>query len=617
MSTETTTTGGSGTLSTAVGRAARALLAGGRSSFVAGSVLALALIVFIPTVMPDNFWLYMFLLGAVQLIAVVGLNIVVGHAGLISLGTAAFMMIGAYTVAMTNVYWGWSFVLGAVAAVVLCVAVGVVTGLPALKLGPFAVAAVSLAYLSVASSLLLLWSDKTGGGDGLAVDSDLETQNLWYVVAVIAALVFLLGRNLIRSPLGRAMRLAKLSRPLAESLGVAPSRVKLMAFATAAGLAGLSGAFYPMIDWRVTPESFRISLSVLVLLMVIFGGEGAVIGPLLGALAMVLIPLYLDEIFAEGGQWSMLTYGVILVATVVVIPRGLAGLARSVLGALARLSPPVARASVEAPVLPPVPEPAGLEVRGVAKNIGGVQALREVDLAVTGGSVHGLIGPNGSGKTTLLNCISGLLRPDRGDISIAGVALAGAASRRVSYGLARTFQAPLLVAGETVLDNVTYGTDVHRTAWHTSYLGRWGSARREAAAAHEEALGWLGVVGIAHRADEAADALPAGPRRLLEIARALATHPRIILLDEPAAGLSGPEVDELVAVIRMMRDAGITVVLVEHDTQMVMAVCDELTVLDQGVVIATGTPEEVRTDPKVIAAYLGDDAEPTRDGSLA
>ncbi len=587
-------------------RTAGALLAGGRASFLVGVAVAVIAVIGVPILVPDRFWLYAFVMGAVHLVAVVGLNVLVGHAGLISLGTAAFAMVGAYTVALTDVRWGWPPVLGAIAAVLVCVVVGLVTGLPALKLGPFAVAAVSLSYLTVTASLVLLMSDLTGGGDGVALPPGMDVQTIWYIAAVVAALVFLVGRNVIRSPLGRGMRLAKLSPPLASALGVQSSRVKLAAFAFAAGTAGLMGAFYPLIDWRVSPEAFGISLSVSILLMVIFGGEGSISGPLWGALALTLIPLYLEEIFAEGGQLSMLVYGIILVATVLLIPRGLVGIAQSILERLA------SRSQVDEPgdrsdaVLPRVEDPAGLRVDHVAKSMGGVRALRDASLDAAPGAVHGLIGPNGSGKTTLLNCVSGLLSPDEGSISIGEEEVAGKAASRVRHGLARTFQAPQLIDHESLLANVQQGVDVHRRATHMEYALRLPRARRESASALAEARGWLDVVGLGDQADRLAQTLPAGPRRLLEIVRALATHPRVVLLDEPAAGLSGSEVRELANLISMMREAGITVVLVEHDTDLVMGICDEITVLDQGAVIATGTPDEVRENPAVIAAYLGE-----------
>lgn len=599
------------------GRTARALLAGGQASFFVGVAVAAVLIVGVPAMVPDRFWLYAFLLGAVQLIAVVGLNLLVGHAGLISLGTAAFAMVGAYTVALTGTRWDWHPAAGAVAAVIVCVVVGVVTGLPALKLGPFAVAAVSLAYLTVASSLVLLFADLTGGGDGVTLPPGPDIENLWWVIASLAAVVFLVGRNVIRSPLGRSMRLAKLSPPLAGSLGVRSSRVKLAAFAFAAGTAGLMGAFYPLIDWRVSPEAFGISLSVLVLLMVIFGGEGSVTGPLWGAFALTLIPLYLEEVFAEGGQLAMLSYGVILLTTVLLIPRGLVGLGRFVLERLAGTAAPAASDHSSDAVLPRVERPAALEVQGIAKSLGGVKALRDASLSAAPGSVHGLIGPNGSGKTTLLNCISGLLVPDEGTLTIGGSAVSGTAAGRVQHGLARTFQAPQLVDHESLLANVQQGVDVHRRVSHVEYALRLPRARREAQRAIAETRGWLDVVGLANQAERPAQALPTGPRRLLEIVRALATHPRVVLLDEPAAGLAGQEVEELASLISMMRQAGITVVLVEHDTDLVMSLCDEITVLDQGVVIATGTPEEIRTNPAVIAAYLGQPSDDLQAATLS
>jgi ABC-type branched-subunit amino acid transport system ATPase component len=244
-------------------------------------------------------------------------------------------------------------------------------------------------------------------------------------------------------------------------------------------------------------------------------------------------------------------------------------------------------------------------VRGLTKHIGGITALHDVDVEVRAGTVHGLIGPNGSGKTTFLNCVSGFYGTDAGEIRVSDEPVPSRPSARARGGLGRTFQQPLLLDQLSALDNVWVGVDRHRKVGWLGYVLRTPAARREAREARTEAQRWLEAVGLGADRDTPAGRLGPGKARLVEVARALATQPRVLLMDEPAAGLSDAEMEHLEAVIREVRSAGITVVLVDHHANLVLGLCDQITVLASGEVIASGTPEEVRHDAVVINTYLG------------
>jgi ABC-type branched-subunit amino acid transport system ATPase component/ABC-type branched-subunit amino acid transport system permease subunit len=581
---------------------------------------AAVFIAVLPHALPNDFRVYTAVLAGVYLIAAIGLNVVQGYAGVISLGTSAFATIGAYGAAIAHTRWGWSYPGGMALGVVVATALGIVTAMPALRLGTFAVAVVTLAYGGVTSSLILYWPSFTGGGEGVAAKaSTLSLTELWYIVAGLGVLCWVAQRNLVVSPLGRGWEVGRLSPILAQSLGVAVARTKVVAFAMAAALAGLAGSLWPVLNGRTDTDTFGLDYSVLVLLMVVIGGEGRLWGPVWGVAILTGIPVVLNEAFSQGGKVSQLVYGIVLLGTVLVLRGGVStgfdrvlarvrprtharGVAAAGQAAIGATTP---GATVDLDLLDAVGDPLPLHVREITVTFGAVRALVGVSLTVRPGTVHGLIGPNGSGKTTLLNRISGFLGSQAGEVRLGERRLGGAPYRRARRGLARTFQQPLLLEAATALDNVYIGLDAHRRASFVSYLFRLPTARREASENRRKAAAWLRSVGLHGAADARAEELPPGMRRQLEIARALAASPRILLMDEPAAGLTNTEIDTLEALVRAAAAKGVGVVLIEHHADLVMRLCDEITVLDRGHLIAHGTPAEIRNDPTVIDAYLG------------
>jgi ABC-type branched-subunit amino acid transport system ATPase component/ABC-type branched-subunit amino acid transport system permease subunit len=585
--------------------------------------VVLAVVVGIFPGIANSYQLYAATLGATYLIAAVGLNVLVGYAGVISLGSSAFAMVGGYTVGITNAQWGFGIVEGVVLAVVVSTAVGFITALPALRLGPFAVAVVTVGYLSAATAIVALYPGVTGGPDGLPVPAtSLTGPQFWYMAVGIAAVVWILQYTAMRSPLGRALTVSRLSPVLAGSLGVSHLRMKLVAFAVSGGLAGLAGSIYPLLNGQVNTSTFNVSLSILLLLMVVLGGQGTLSGPVIGAIILTVVSYVLDEVFKANGNQTTLIYGVFLLAAVVFFPNGIIGTFIKFRWAIAaRFGVGKARADGVGPAAAgrPEPLPAGpmeltrmlgettggrLVLDGVGKSFGGVGVLHDVGLVVEAGTVHGLIGPNGSGKTTALNCVSGLLS-SRGQVSLDSARLARRPAARARAGIARTFQQPLLENDTSALDNILVGVDARRRAGWPAYLIRTPKARREARESRATAVAWLAALGLAEVAGEPAGTVPPGKQRLLEVGRALATRPKIILLDEPAAGLNEAEIERLEEAIRAVRRAGVSVLLVDHHVDLILRLCDQITVLAQGSVIAKGTPQQIQTSAAVIDAYLG------------
>jgi branched-chain amino acid transport system ATP-binding protein/branched-chain amino acid transport system permease protein len=585
--------------------------------------VGVAVLLLLPQFVSDDFYIYSLTIGALYLIAALGLNLTISG-GIISIGTAAFLMIGGYTVALTQVHWSLNPVLATLMAAAICGVVGFVTAFPALKLGPFAVAVVTLMYANVVIDLTLHFSSFTGGGLGIQSKAlDFTSDQFWYLAGGLA-IVFMVGhRNLIRSPFGRALMMGRRSEPVAASLGISSGRFKLASFAVYCALCGVAGAVFQMIQGPISSESFDIGISITVLLMVVLGGEATVSGPFFGALVLTLIPLILSQTVTSGGPVRSIIYGCVLLAVVLIVPGGIAAIGRLIKARTLRLArrregkstPSASRSAREHPidfdqldaVITHVDEPVDLEIENVSKAIGGLKILREMTFTVAAGTIHGLIGPNGSGKTTLLNCISGLTKIDEGRVLVGDVPLPGTAARNARAGLGRTFQTVLVSEADSVRDNLLVGVDAHRRTDYISYTLRLPWALAEMRRTGDETETWATALGLGPVLDRPVSSLTPRQRRLVEIGRALATRPRVVLLDEPAAGMTGPELDELEKMIRLLRSAGITVLLVEHHAELVMRLCDRVTVIDVGRVLITDEPAIVSRDPAVVAAYLGDE----------
>jgi ABC-type branched-subunit amino acid transport system ATPase component/ABC-type branched-subunit amino acid transport system permease subunit len=576
-------------------------------ALVAAAALAL------PTLTANTYYLYLACSIGLLTIVTAGLNVLAGFTGQISLGHAGFYALGAYAAALAATRLGAPGWVAAIAAVVVTAGVGGAVAAAALRVsGPY-LAMVTIAFGIIVEHVLVEWVSVTGGPGGIFNIPKLSVAGSYWLIAAAAAVAIWLTSNLRRSPWGRAMLAVKSSEVAAESLGLSTYVVRIVAFTISAALAGLAGGLFAFLNGYISPDSFTLQTSIVFLLALLFGGLGSLAGPLAGAVALTVLP----ELLTGLADYRLILYGSLLLISIYWLPAG-------VVGAIARRGRARATAAEDAADVEadhgPAPrgddgsraeEPSALlGVERIGVSFGGVVALAEVTLSVPPRGIVAVIGPNGAGKTTLLNLITGYYRPGAGDVRLAGEPITGlppyAIARR---GVARTFQTAQPFDDLTVAENVMAGVAAARLGSLAAALLGLPGARRRERDLRRRAEAWLQTLGLAARAEEPAGSLPAGLRRSLEIARALATQPRLLLLDEPAAGLSPTEILALDRRLTALRDqTGPAIVLVEHHMELVMAISDRISVLDYGRVIATGSPAAVRENPAVIEAYLGSPA---------
>jgi branched-chain amino acid transport system ATP-binding protein/branched-chain amino acid transport system permease protein len=563
------------------------------------SILALTLSGLAVALFGEGYTPFILALVALAAIVGVGLNILVGLAGQISIGHIGFYAIGAYAVAVLTLN-GSNFWLALAAAGLLAAAIGALLALPAIRVsGPY-LAMMTIAFAFIVQHTAIEWRQLTGGQNGLMnIPQPVLAhwlggeRSIAVIATLLAGLSLYVFHRLSSSSWGMAMLAVRDSEIAARAVGFNPVVVKTLAFALSAAFTGVAGGLFAALFAFVAPDSFPFSQSILFLLAVIVGGAGWTLAPVVGAVVIVVLP----ELIAPLAEYRLLVFGALLLVVLWLAPEGVLGFLSRRLGRRDGATAQLQDFSLDAFLTPASPAKA-LRIDGLSIAFGGVRAATGVALTAEPGRITALIGPNGAGKTTVLNLIDGFYQPDAGSIRLGDSELAGASAARVARaGIARTYQTTQLFGSLSVLDNVLIG--LRRGRLGNPLAPAAGSSERRAAEGLLASVGYKGPLGLA------AAELPHVDRRLVEIARALAIRPSVLLLDEPAAGLMRADKVLLTGVLRRLADAGLAVILVEHDMALVMGISDHLVVLDAGRPIAAGTPEAVRSEPKVRDAYLG------------
>ena len=574
----------------------------------------IVLLAVLPQLPVPEFWITQANYIGLYTLVAIGLVLLTGVAGLTSFGQAAFVGIGAYTAAYLTLTYGVSPWLTVWAGLALTFLAALILGWITLRMSGHYLPLATIAW-GLSLFYLLGNIEALGKYDGLLgvpairlIGWGLNTgRSFYYLLWTLVVLASVAALNLLDSRVGRALRAVKGGTTMAEAMGVDTSRTKVTAFVLAAILASVSGWLFAHFQRTVNPSPFGLKMGIEYLFMAVIGGVGYVWGALVGAGVVKILEdqlqVWLPRLLGGSGNYEIIVFGIVLVLVL--------QYARDGIWASVDLRLPRRRRKVDwtdAHALPERARPARgevvLDVQAVRKEFGGLVAVNDVSFQVRSGEILGLIGPNGAGKSTTFNLVSGVLPVSRGEVRLLGQRIDGLPSRDIARrGVSRTFQHVKMISNMTVLENVALGAHLRGSRGTLAAILR--LDRNEERRLIREAATQLERIGMRDQMHELAGSLALGPQRLMEIARALCADPTLLLLDEPAAGLRLKEKEALANVLRQLRSEGLSILLVEHDMDLVMGLVDRIVVMEFGTKLIEGSPEEIQASPEVRAAYLG------------
>jgi branched-chain amino acid transport system permease protein len=611
--------------------------AGKRFSLLLPCIAAVLFVLF-PLYNNSTYWIRELSLISVLAMVVSGVNLSFGYAGEVQFGQVFMFALGAYLPMVLAIHGFDDVIILMIIGGLAAALVGFVVALPAIRIGGWSLAMASFFLVITIPDLVAIFQKWTGGLNGLVgvpnpdlFGRSIGTTALFYVTAIVTVLWLACYRNLVTSRYGVVFRALRESPVLARSLGFSTTRLKTVTYSLGALPAGIAGCLFGYISLIVQPGSFGLTLAIGVVAASVLGGIESVYGCAIGAAVLQLGP----EKSLDFANYAPVAYGLFLLVAAVALRKGLGGLGLQLSGKVADLirgshsnvhtmanpvetleARRVLRDERRLAYVEKTKSDGGdvshrqLTVEGISKHYGGVQALRDVSLTAEPGCVTALIGSNGSGKTSLLNVICGYSKPDGGVVRFNGIDLTTLPSHRIALeGVGRTFQTPIIPRGVTVLDVVASGLYGSEPVGFVASIFRLPRHHAMRKADHAAALALLGMIGLEDIADDDAASLPLGTRRLAEVARSLCGNPGLLLLDEPASGLSDEEVERLGELVTDIARSGATVVLIEHNFEFVTRVAETIHVLHLGELIASGPAAAVATDPRVIASYLGESSD--------